>query len=661
VAQQITIDIVAETRKLTEGVNDATKSLDGIQGKLNGVAKAAIAAGSAFVLREGVQFLKGAADEARDAELTARAAAIAFGEGSVALQKITQDADKFAKELAVDNDELIKLATQLGTFLPKDAQSLSVELVALGKDVAALTGIDAEAWVKKFAKGMADGELKASDLEKMVPKLNKAVYAQAEAMFKAGKAQDALNLLIKEGNKAFGGAAKSQITGAQKLDKAMGDLKETIGTKLLPTIEKLTNLLVKVVESFTSLPGPVQNLILGLTALVGIGGPLLAFLASAKASLITLGIVSGEATIATGLLTAAQGALRIALLALPWVALIAAIVLVIQNWDKITEVVDKVWLSIKGFVKDSIDAVEDFVNGLKDKLSSVLNWIKTNWTTVIAIMTGPIGILTKLIYDNWDDIKARTEQIFNALKNYFSNIWSNIKDIFQNVIRNILNSIYDDFETAYDAVVDLTQTLLNFLGAAWKQISEVIVTTAKGIGTAIVNSWNTLKGLTEQVFNAIKSSASNLWGDIRDFIVGVVNRIADNFKNLYTDMIAVGRDIARGIISGLFSQQSWFTFNFKQWIDQSILGFIRSYMKIGSPSKVMAKIGEQLTQGLYVGMGSAGSPGINIPQINVGGSGVAPVNITINAGVGTDPYALGREVTSALTRYGNVSRLKPAL
>jgi hypothetical protein len=80
-------------------------------------------------------------------------------------------------------------------------------------------------------------------------------------------------------------------------------------------------------------------------------------------------------------------------------------------------------------------------------------------------------------------------------------------------------------------------------------------------------------------------------------------------------------------------------------------------MKIGSPSKVMATIGEQLTQGLYVGMGSMGSPGINIPQINVGGSGVAPVNITINAGVGTDPYALGREVKNALNKYSRISNI----
>ena len=53
------------------------------------------------------------------------------------------------------------------------------------------------------------------------------------------------------------------------------------------------------------------NLILAVTALVGVGGPLLGFLASAKTSMATLGLISsssaggiGAATIATNAVTA---------------------------------------------------------------------------------------------------------------------------------------------------------------------------------------------------------------------------------------------------------------------------------------------------------------------------------------------------------------------
>jgi hypothetical protein len=56
-------------------------------------------------------------------------------------------------------------------------------------------------------------------------------------------------------------------------------------------------------------------------------------------------------------------------------------------------------------------------------------------------------------------------------------------------------------------------------------------------------------------------------------------------------------------------------------------------------------------------MGLPGVPGINLPSINVGGTASsAPVNITINAGAGTDPYSVGRAVNQALGRYSTISR-----
>ncbi len=66
-ANQITIDIVAQTQKLTSGINDANTQIDGMSSKLKGAAAAAGAAASAFVLKQGVTFLKqGIENKARE-------------------------------------------------------------------------------------------------------------------------------------------------------------------------------------------------------------------------------------------------------------------------------------------------------------------------------------------------------------------------------------------------------------------------------------------------------------------------------------------------------------------------------------------------------------------------------------------------------------------
>lgn len=382
-AQQITIDIVAETKKLTSGINDANNQIEGMSTKLKGAAAAAGAAASAFVLKQGVTFLKQGIDEAKEATETMRAATTTFGEGSAALAKITADAEKFGKEIAVDNDVIIQLATQLGSRLPKDSKAASAELVNLAFDIQAYTGgaINAEAVTGKLAKAFADGQLTAKELTKIVPDLDDATYAMAETMSKAGNNQGALNLLIEAGQKKYGDAAEKNVTASQKFDIALANLKETIGLKVLPILEKGIDFLTKLLDAFSALPGPIQNLVLGLTAVVGIGGPLLGFLASAKTSLATLGLVTGTTTGAINLAAIATNLLKVAFAGLGIGLLIAAIVLLVQNWDKVTEVVGKVWNAIKNFASDAWEALKGFaskVTGFVKSISDAFNDIPEN-------------------------------------------------------------------------------------------------------------------------------------------------------------------------------------------------------------------------------------------------------------------------------------------
>lgn len=559
-AQQITIDIVAETKKLTQGLDEANNQIGGLNKSLTGITKAATAAASAFILKEGISFLKQGIDEAKDARVAMNNAVSAFGKGSAALKKITEDANKFGKALGVDNDDLIKLSTRLGTYLPESAKKLSAELVNLGYDVSALTGVDIESWTTKFAKGMADGELKASDLEKMIPGLSAAIYTQAEASFKAGDAQGALNLLIEEGQKTYGDAAEKNVTASQKFATALGDLKESVGEKLLDPLNKLVEVAVKLLEGFSALPGPVQNIIIGFTALVGIGGPLLIFFASAKTALITLGIASEGAAIGAGLL-------NVALKAIPVLAVIALIVLLVQNWDTISAKAKEV----AGKVAEWFGKIYE---NIKTIFGNIIQWLKDNWQSVLlGLLTGPFGLLIVFLVKHKEEVLAKIKEI-----------WDGIKNKIDIVKPFILDAFFGPFNDFY-------YFLIGF----------------------------------------------------KDKILKVSNDI--------------GKAIPQGIANGLLGMTSWFKTILTGWITANIPDAIKKLLNISSPSKVMMDIGQNITKGLYLGMGLPGSPGITMPTINVGGAAAtAPVNITINAGLGTDPYVLGREVNNALTKYGKVSR-----
>ena len=584
-ANQITIDIVAQTNKLTSGINDANGQIDTMSTKLKGVAGAAGLAATGFLATQGLTFLKQGIDEAKEAQETMRAATTTFGEGSAALAKITEDADKFGKALAVDNDELIALATQLGSRLPANVQASSVELVKIFKDVEAFTGgaVSAEAAGNKLAKAFADGEIKAAELTKVFPGLEQSVYDQAEALSKAGDNQGALNLLIDEGSIKYDDAAAKNVTSTQKFETALANFKEELGGKVLPILEKGIDFLTKLFEAFDSLPGPVQNVVIGLGALLITGALTLTFLASMKASLVTLGITSGTTAGSIGLATIATNLLKIALAGLGIGLVIAAIVLLYQNWDKVTAAVDKVWEMIKDVVPKAWAKVMEF----KDKV------------------VGFVG------------------QIVSA----YLSIPGKMLDIGEDIVRGLWNGMSNMVGWLKDKVTGLFSGVVGFAKKALgiKSPSKIFAGIGKNIATGL---WTGLKA--EKTY--LKDNFEDFFGDIIPTLTTDALNLPDFTQFVtqtdLTDVIA-GASGGSSDLAGVGIDWNAGTEQFD--IDDTVV--------------TVAKLSELMNSNY------------SVPSLNQSEAGASAVNITINAGAGSDPYSVGRAVTTAIDKYARVSAL----
>jgi tetratricopeptide (TPR) repeat protein len=663
VAQQIVIDIVAETKKLTQGLDDTNKQLGGLDKNIKAAAKSAVALASAFVLKQGISFLKDGIEEAKDAAAAMRAANATFGEGSEALKKITADAEKFGKEISVDNDELIKLATQLGSRLPKEIQASSVELVKIFKDVEAFTGgaVAAEAAGGKLAKAFADGELSAKELQKIFPGLNASIYDQAEALSKAGKNQEAVNLLLTEGSKKYGDAAAKNVDATQKFNVALDNFKETLGTKVLPILEKGIDFLTRMLDAFDKLPEPVQNFSLGLLALVAIGGPLLSFIANIQSALVTLGLMPA----ATGAAATGVNLFSLALRAIPIVAIIATIALLIANWDDVSAAAKKLWEAINKWWDKIYEDIKDFAG-------KAIDWLKENWPKILAVLTGPFGLFALWVLDHKDDLIAKFKDLWEGVKTAVNekvqsiigmvvNWWNALKDWFVELFSDKAESLFGVVKTGWNNIKqfleDIATIIFTTLTTKWLEIFLKVVYYVNAIKDGVIEKFNELKDKAVEKFNELKTAASKVWDSISGYIKGVATNIKNKLDSVYQDMVEVGKDIANGIIDGLFRISGVFRTKLAQWVKDNIPDWIKKVLQISSPSKVMVGIGTNIAQGLTQGLtGSNTVPISSRPILTPApAASKAPVNITINAGAGTDAYALGRTVTNAVSKYSRVS------
>lgn len=225
-------------------------------------------------------------------------------------------------------------------------------------------------------------------------------------------------------NKAKG-YIQNFIVGLQGADNGsffsgLGESVRSVGNALKFVIDNLNifgPLIGTVVAAFVI----YKSVMTGINIVAGIYNGLVAV--STAASAIKAGGTLAEAA-ATTTATGAQVGLNAALLACPitWiiiliVALIAIIVLLIANWDKVKEVAGKVW---------------DFI---VEKWGQLCNWfsqnvitpIKNFFTSLFNSIISTAGTVKDAIVNAFSTAANKIKEVWNGIVDFFKGIWDKIK------------------------------------------------------------------------------------------------------------------------------------------------------------------------------------------------------------------------------------------
>nr|WP_238403897.1 hypothetical protein [Gordonia desulfuricans] len=186
--------------------------------------------------------------------------------------------------------------------------------------------------------------------------------------------------------------------------------------------------------------------------------------------------------VATGVMTAAQWALNSALLANPmtWIvvgimALIAAIVLIATKTTWFQTAWEAVWNTVKAVFTAAW-------NGIKAAFEFVWNFIKNNWGTILAVLTGPIGIAVAVIVKYWDQIKAGFQAVWNFIANLGSTIWDTFRDG--------ASAVKDWIAQKWDEVIGFFTGLPGRIKSAVAGLFDPIKNTFRDAINWVIAKWN---------------------------------------------------------------------------------------------------------------------------------------------------------------------------
>lgn len=548
-----------------------------------------------------------------------------FGE-KLDINKLSSAMSAFAipaTETSEVMDELFRISQATGVSMNTLAESSAKAAPTLGnlgfdiEDVATLVGrldkagLNSTATIQAMGKGMVslakDGEAPKDAFNRVIGEIDNLVKSgdEAAALTQAGK------IFGTKGAPQFLEALKSGAFNLDTLRESIGATGDTILSVQEDTADGPEKFQIAVNKAKLALQPLAATVFDGVAkALDWLTPKMEAFIAWAhenpeliKGIAFALGVLSAAIFVAA----AAQWVMNSALLASPitWIiigigAIIAAIVLLIANWDSVWPVLvgawdaivsawnvawewiegffSGLWESVTTFVSGIPEAIMGFLSGAWDTITEFFSWMWEGFVTFITgipdmIMNG-LGTIWDLLGQTWvaawEAIKAILygalvgllfiligipqiawkflTELWNDLPAIWAAVWNGITTFFSNVWNGLINTA----KTTGSAVVNFTVSMWNAIPGVWNSVWNGItsffsntwrglLSTASSTGSSIVsfsaNLWNSIPGLWNSAWNGIKSLVTSAMTGMWNGVKEIGSSMLDWFRQLPQNII----------------------------------------------------------------------------------------------------------------------------
>ncbi|MDT0270586.1 hypothetical protein RM844_30365 [Streptomyces sp. DSM 44915] len=223
-------------------------------------------------------------------------------------------------------------------------------------------------------------------------------------------------------------------------------------------------------------------------------------------------------------------------------------------------------------------------------LANPVTWIVLGIIAAIALLAA--GVAAVIVY--WDEIVAATRAAWDWVWDKISSIVQWIVDLWMNwSVPGIIISHWD--------------TITSTAAAAWQWVQDII----SGAWTAVRDGTSAaLRGLRDLIsgaWSAVRQTTSSAWGAVTGAIVGGLLRAWRAVSGVGSWFTDIGRAIVNGIASGVLAAARWLR-DSVIGVAQSALNGVKSFLRIGSPSRMFAdEVGQWIPAGVQVGV-EAGTP-----------------------------------------------------
>ena len=414
-------------------------------------------------------------------------------------------------------------------------------------------------------------------------KLKEAAEGDETALAKAAGSVEGLGAILAltgQQSDAFAATLADIEDEANAMDEAFKAQKETfnaawqelknklnvalieLGSAIMPTLkdimERVADALSRVANWFTNLSPTGQKVVVVMGLILAALGPLL----------FILGQIIAIAPAVGAAFTFMTGPVGIIIVAIA--ALIAGIVLLVKNWDKVKEAAFKVWEAIKEKVQVVVDAIMGAFQSFIDFWKASWEVVKTIIKTTLALIVGLVATFLDWIFPNWQENLTKMIEAWRAG-------WESFKETAIALIDAVVNAVKAFFAG-----------IMSIIGPPINKIKELWLTTWSAIADFFVGLWEPVK---------------EAFGKVIDFIVEKIQKAIDMYNSLKAKLSKPIQSAVGGV--GNF-------FNSAIERGRSILGFQHGGIVPGPPSAAVPIIAHGQEKIIPANQVERGGGGMNI-------------------------------------------------
>ena len=299
-------------------------------------------------------------------------------------------------------------------------------------------------------------------------------------------------------------AAKAQAT----------NLAAEIGDKLMPVLSHLMGAVEKVVHWLE------KHKTIAIALGVVIGGALaiaIGVYIVQQGVALAITVANGIAATVMGVAAAAAWLMAlgpIGLLIIAVMAVVGVFILLYTHSQLVRDIVAKIGHAFK--------AAFDFILSI---VKAAVEFIKTHWQLLLAIMMGPIALILLFIKDHFDQIKQIVMGVIDAVVGFFTALPGRIVGALGDIVGTVFGALSGAWtwikKNVYDPIVEGFMGLPGAIGSA---VGGALNGMA-GIGKTIIN--DIIKGL-----NVVIDTVDTAIGKINFFGIGLPKHLIPNIPQL---------------------------------------------------------------------------------------------------------------------------------